>query len=326
MIITSYYLMSHMYTLVPRHVREDMEWMADKGNHNVAISVLEQDLYASKWNMDILIKEANRVGMGVLAVPSRWGGLVAGAPKVPSHFTVTRPDTWMLNRDGSPVIQNPQGPMSSIYHPDTEAFFKQSLEQLLTEWDFSGVIWDEPKMLGTRDFSPAALKIVPEEASMENHLDEAAKFFDRLGTYARTIKPSIRLSLFMYANERGYAVERFACISSLNDFGCDGRPWYYEDGGTLESQDKTLLGQAERFLDAARVNGKNGLILIENHNMDMEDMAKMEHRLPEVLALEAEHLMYYYYPRNVSDPDRMMSFLGDAIQKFSETKPDKRTY
>ena len=46
--IAAYYIGAHVYTCVPRHVREDMEWMADKGTRYVFISVLEQDLFADE--------------------------------------------------------------------------------------------------------------------------------------------------------------------------------------------------------------------------------------------------------------------------------------
>src|SRR5262249_44525488 len=80
--VAAYYLAAHIYTSVPRHIREDMAWMADKGTNYVCVSVLEQDLFAAYENQELIVEEAGRVGMQVLAVPSRWGGLTAGAPKV----------------------------------------------------------------------------------------------------------------------------------------------------------------------------------------------------------------------------------------------------
>src|SRR6266545_942684 len=62
-LINAYYFRAHMYTLVPRHVREDMKWMADIGTNIVSIAVLEQDLFAAVENIKIVCSEAERVGM-----------------------------------------------------------------------------------------------------------------------------------------------------------------------------------------------------------------------------------------------------------------------
>ncbi len=71
-----------MYTLVPRHVREDLRWMADIGTRLVSLAVLEQDFRAAGENIDLVCEQAHRAGQQVVAVPARWGGLTAGAPKV----------------------------------------------------------------------------------------------------------------------------------------------------------------------------------------------------------------------------------------------------
>ncbi len=108
-----------MYTLVPRHVREDLKWMADVGTNVVSVAVIEQDLFAAVENIEIICNEATKLGMDVWAVPSRWGGLVAGAPKVPSLFTIQNHDTWKLNKDGSYASSSVSGRISSIFHPAT---------------------------------------------------------------------------------------------------------------------------------------------------------------------------------------------------------------
>ena len=94
--IAAYYFRAHMYTCVPRHIREDMEWMADKGTDYVCPAFLEQDLFAAYENHALIAEEAARVGMQVLAVPSRWGGLTAGAPKVPSLFSMLNSQTLIV--------------------------------------------------------------------------------------------------------------------------------------------------------------------------------------------------------------------------------------
>lgn len=117
-ILSAYYFRAHMYTMVPRHVREDMEWMADAGTDVVCVAVLEQDLRAAVENIALISEEAARVGMKVYAVPSRWGGMFAGAPKVPSLFSATNPHTWVLDEEGKPYYTDVSGVVSSIHYPE----------------------------------------------------------------------------------------------------------------------------------------------------------------------------------------------------------------
>jgi hypothetical protein len=50
-------------------------------------------LFAAVENIEIICNEASKLGMDVFAIPSRWGGLFAGASKVPSLFSVKNPQT-----------------------------------------------------------------------------------------------------------------------------------------------------------------------------------------------------------------------------------------
>ena len=40
----------------------------------------------------------------------------------------------------------------------------------------------------------------------------------------------------------------------------------------------------------------------------------MEKRLPEVMAQQWDHLLYYYYPRSCEKPDEAMNILAQSFQ------------
>lgn len=328
MLVNAYYFRQHMYTLVPRHLREDLAWMADTGTNAVSVAVLEQDLFAAQANLDILFEEAARAGIQVYAVPSRWGGLVAGSPKVPSIFAATHPETWLLNRDGSPNL-GAFGPLSSVHHPATFEFFCQSLKALLSGWPFAGVIWDEPKALHKEDYSTFAVEKMPPGASLDWHTDQFTGFFDRVGKAAKELRSEVRLAMFIYGHVDGHALESCAKLEHLDDFGCDGRPWSLAQDNPPdphEEAEKSLLDQAPRFFAAAERYGKRPLMLIENHNMTEACFELMDRRLPDVLSLGAEHLIYYYYPRNVSNPDRQMRILAEHLRALPITAAKAASY
>ena len=136
--LIAYYFRAQMYTCVPKQIEADTQWMADHGTNAVAIAVLEQDLFAACENIDFIAEAAAKRGMELYVVPSRWGGLVAGSPKVPSIFAASRPDTWAKNEDGSNKLFF--GGQCIIYHPDVFAFFTEKLDELLARWDVQGII------------------------------------------------------------------------------------------------------------------------------------------------------------------------------------------
>lgn len=315
MYITAYYFRAHTYTLVPRHVREDMQWMADHGTDAIAIGVLEQDLFAAVENIQQICAEADRAGLEVWAVPSRWGGLVAGSPKVPSIFCARHPHALSCDINGTPLIDW-IGTKASVHHPDTFAFFCDTLTKMLELFPISGVIWDEVKNLDERDYSPAARNALADRDidDLATHIQSTANFFDRVGAAALQIKPDLRLAMFLYGWLTGPAVTTCAAIKHLHHFGCDGRPLRAADVAGRPHERKQLLEHGPMFIEQARRHGKQPLLLIENHNLAEDLTPVMDQRLPEVFDLGAEHLLYYYYPRSLRNPDENMAVIGRHLK------------
>ena len=315
-LLNAYYFRAHMYTLVPHQIREDLKWMQDVGTQALSVAVLEQDLFAAVENIEIICNEATKLGMDVYAVPSRWGGLFAGAPKVPSLFSVKNPQTWVLQEDGSPKVSKVSGVLSSVHYPETLDFFLSTIDQMFKLWDLKGVIWDEPKMMGSKDFSPKAIKNLGKEAPLESHVQAFVNFMSEMNKHIKNNHSQKRTCIFLFADLDDWKIEMAAQTEFTDDFGCDGRPWYNSDGGKQESTGKVLLGNegGERFLTAAKKYGKNSLWLIENHNLALADLPTMDKRLSEVLSKDVDHLIYYYYPRNLEDPDKIMRVIAKHLK------------
>ena len=243
------------------------------------------------------------------------GGLVAGAPKVPSDFTIKNPETWKKNKDGS-YAGGVAGRISSIFHPATYEFMRDSAKRLFETWDFKGLIWDEPKSLG-EDYHELAIKELGNGASREQFLDANVQFYSKINNDIKADYPDKTIAMFIYSNFDDMAVEKCATIDGLDVYGCDGRPWRNEDGGKQEGQGKVLLGGVgQRFLDAATANKKKSLWLVENHNMSDKDIPLLEKGLPEVVKTDVDHLIYYYYPRNLSQPDKIMNVIKKNISDY----------
>jgi hypothetical protein len=315
-ILNAYYLRAHMYTLVPRHVREDLKWMADQGTTAVSVAILEQDLNSAVENVRIIGQEAEKVGLSLFIVPSRWGGLLAGAPKVPSVFSVRNPQAYALYGDGKPSFNGISGVISSIHYPETYDFFVQSLDKAFSLWNLKGVIWDEPKSF-FKDYSPRAKENLGDRIeSLEAHAEAVAGFYSRLNRHLKGKYPQVSTHMFVYAQTEDMILQKCARIEGLDYFGCDGRPWSAKDGGVLEGEGKTLVDNASRYLQLVKSHAKKSLFLIENHNMQARDTSLMDRHLPELLAHNIDHLIYYYYPRNVENPDENMAVIAKHIRSF----------
>ncbi len=311
--LSAYYFRQHMYTLVPRYVREDMAWLADVGTDAVAIAILEQDFWASDYNVRFIADEAHRAGMKVLAVPSRWAGVVAGSPKVPSTFSAQHPETLVLDADGQPHKTAVSGVLSSVFHPATEQFMRESVDTLLTQWPIAGIIWDEIKVF-LDDRNPAVAQALGEGYTWADYLAGVAGFFGRLNRHAKSTQPDVLTSMFLYADLGEDVLGAMSATDALDEYGCDGRPWREEDGQGPECGTKRLFGPGERHIAAARASGKRPLMLIENHALTDEQCGWMDRRLPELLVLDVDHWLYYYYGRNCEDPDRVMAVMARHLK------------
>jgi hypothetical protein len=326
--IAAYYLNVHMYTCVPRHVRNDMEWMADKGTDYVCPGILEQDLFAAHENLALIIAEAERVGMKVLAVPSRWAGSTAGAPKVPSLFSMTHPETLMKNKRGTTAIgPRTAGGTSSVHHPATLKFFQDSLTELFTQHpSIAGFIIDEPKNFLV-DYSEMAVAALGKDASVHAHHASAADFWAKVTAFAKAKWPEKVTVMFQQAHNKDDELALSSAIPNLDYFGADGRPWGLADDKTMKAEEgqesgkgKILLdGRGEKFIALARKEkGRRSFFLIENHNLQGSMVEPLDRNYPAVLALPADMFCFYYYPRNVDEPDRTMDIIGRHIKKFTQ--------
>lgn len=327
--IAAYYLRAQMYTCVPAQIRQDMEWMAAIGTNYVCVGVLEQDLFAAYENHAMIAQEAARVGMKIIAVPCRWGGLTAGAPKVPSLFSILNPQTWIVGKKGTTAV-NPRvsGAISSVHHPDTLKFFCDTLAEMYRQHPaMAGFIIDEPKCF-IFDQSPMAIAALGKDAPPVAHFNAARDFFTKVCAFAKQKWPDKLTLLFQQAHNPADELAAGAGVQHLDYYGADGRPWTREDDKKMEGggegqesgKGKVLLsGRGAAFIAAARaVPGRKSFFLLENHNLKASMIEPMDRNYPAVLAQKPDMAAYYYYPRNVEEADRAMAVVAKHIRKFTQ--------
>lgn len=300
MFLSAHYFRAHLYTLVPRQVRDDLKWMADLGTQAVVLGLLEQDFDAARENVDLICRAGRSGGVGDAQPVGQPGGRL---PKVPSIFCSLHHEAWLRDANGKPTMGF-LGPLVDVAHPATFEFFTKTVTRLLEQWPIQGIIWDEWKAL-----------------EVPGQLRAQVEFFGRINVHARRFRPALRISGFVFGSfaNRPWLGE-LASMDGLDEFGLDGRPWAAADGGGDDNPGhgrptKFLLDHRPVFQGVAAAAGKRSLFLIENHALRRVDDALMDRRLPEVLALRPDHLIYYYYPRSLEDPDGSMAIVARHLRR-----------
>lgn len=311
----AYYFRVGMFTLVPEQIRVDLDWMRAIGTDAVCLAVNVNDLDCNRLNLDFLVEAIHGAGMQVFFVPSRIAGITAGAPLTPSLLGYLHPDSWSLDRDGAPYMRR-VGPVCSFYHPAVADWFVEQVGIMIRDWPVDGIIWDEPKSTYWQDFAPRALDQNP-TGDFRHYMRDFAAFFGGVNLRLRTLRPDLTLIHFDEACRNDIVVEESARIAGLDYFGADGRPWVCADPSRARST-KVLPDYGERFLRAARAEGKHTFALLENQRLTVEETAWMERDLPRVLALDIDYLAYYYYRAEAATAARNMELMRTHLAPWRQ--------
>lgn len=315
MIRNAYLIHQWPYALSTVQLDGMMTWIANHGFNAVSIAVNEMDFEKNANNLKHVFQAAKRQGLAVHAVPSRWGGMVAGVPGVHSGFCIDRPDCCARDVHGETLVSPIWGYTASVYAQGTKEQFTKWLIQLFELCPFDGLIWDEPKNFYFTDYSSAALSSRPAYTEMEYEYGRVASFYDEINIIARTIHPDIYISMFVYADSEPPVIEAISRIRTLNSFGIDGNPFIPQR--MTDKRRKTLIGTLNRVKALALPQGKDSMALIENFGISIEENILMEEQLKDVLAVRPEHLLAYYYGRNNEDPERTMDLIGRAFSRLA---------
>jgi hypothetical protein len=311
--LTAYYFNGQDSCVVRHQIREDMQWMADAGTDNVAIGMHEFQLdRLGSCGPEIIIDEARRAGLKVHAIPSRWGGLVAGWPTAAGMFSATHPEAWIRNADGTPVIRNfAGGAICSIYHPATLELFKTSIDRMLDYWPFAGIVWDEIKVLRDEDHSEAALKALGGPSTGEAHVKNMAEFFSKATRHARAKKPDLVVCCFVYAWFEDMIMKHCAAIDGLDYFGIDGVCIPYED-----PRRKSVFGNFQRSAAVAKAAGRKSFCLVETMPGSGLSLDQTLGYVREFLQTPVDQLFYYYSGSNIGPMKKYMAGMQAILKDW----------
>lgn len=315
--LAAYYFLAGMYTLKPASIQSELDEMASWGTDIVCIGVTSLAVGRAPRNVNFIVEECHKRNMECYVVPSRIAGITAGVPIIPSPFSQLNPDTWIRDKNGE-TPRRKVGPICSFYHPKVVDYYNEITIQMLDLWDLDGFIWDEPKTTYWQDFSELALKNNP-DGDFRTYMKDHTDFFSGVNKTIKEKKKDCTIVYFDEAVRPDIVVEESAKMQHIDYFGTDGKPWPREAsplGMETERSMKVVHKYGERFFTEARKNKLKTMCLPENHNMSKEDNDLMEKHLPEIMKMDIDMWVYYYYGRNQEEPERNMDIIKKNIQYF----------
>ncbi len=309
--LSTYYFHGQDLCIVPRHVREDVAWMADHQVDGVFVGMHDADLRGGNTAMVCeIIREA---GLDVWLIPSRVGGLVAGWGRQPNYLSVEHPQWWGRQADGSP--RESCGPQVSVFHPEVPEAVAETVSRMLGQCPATGIVWDEVKTLGGEDHCDAALARLGRPANEDDMVEGTVQCFSEINRHLKQAHPDLRIACFLYCYSEQHHIDRCATIHLLDEFGCDGKCHFSGESGVGEGGNKKVLmgGNDARFAAAAEKNGHLPFTLLETQLLDGFTMDVTLARMPEFLSTKSGHLAYYYYPYGMANPDAYMPKMGRML-------------
>jgi hypothetical protein len=313
--LSAYYFMGQDLCMVRQHTRNDMLWLRDHGFDAINVGVHEEQ-YRQPLGLQLVIDEARKAGLAVIAIPSRWCGLIAGWPVLAGHFAASRPDVWMRNAGGGPVLKSFCGPLCSVNHPDVRAHMIACTERMLATWDLDGIMWDELKTLHETDHHPLAIEKFGGPVSGAPQVAASLEIFAACNRAARAVKPDLRICSFLYAYLPDDMVAAWAATEGFDDIGLDGKLGWAADYEVQPPHDKTLLQHAPRFIAAAKANGRRSFALIETQHFDAREAEMTLRRAPELLAMGLDHLAVYYHPLVQEPAAQITDRIGPVLRDW----------
>jgi hypothetical protein len=296
--INCYYYAPHNHTILARYLKDDFARMRDMGTDTVSVCVQEEQLV--NWHQKRLhnaVDLAHDAGLKVHAVPNRWAGLVAGWLDGFGRFTLDRSDTIIrdksghlrMTKDGNCEMQ------SCTQNPAVREHMEKTIQTMMTNFDFEGIIWDEPHAQPCHcDYCKKASGNAVTPAWQEA---QTAHFLDEMSAYAKTFKPDMIASCFVMPHCDGL-LNAFLKTKRIDYLGSDGH--IRSSSHAMHRMKGTIFEAHEKMYPLIHNAGKKTFFLLEAQRHRDEDLADYISVVDKAFALPMDHLMYYYSAHEMS--------------------------
>lgn len=306
-LLTAYCLSYGNWTVIPKQWRESFMDMRDHGFDAVALSFSESEMRYSRRTIELQIRYAHDCGLNVYLIPSRIGGRFAGAPLMPSLWLSMHPE-----------CQLPEAP--GIACLESAAFREWALEFvsiLAREYEIDGIIWDEPKQVGTVTCHPDTVARFGGTPTSRQMQDGFIAFLGELTAAAR-VRPGLEVIMFNMPGTPEYFTARAAGIAGIDYCGFDGvfsRQSYFHE--TPCRHKYPLASSWQRTVRECAAAGRKTFALIENILIPGTAHNELRRELENFLDYaEPDHLACYYYGHNNEYPDDVQRITMDVVSRY----------
>ena len=271
LLVNSYYYAPHNHSLLTQHLDYDLAKMVSIGTDIVTFCVQEDQL--DNWNQQRIrnvVDRAHEHGLKVHVVPNRWTGLTAGWLDGYSSWSIRNTDTWL------PGTENQKNAFSDPNNPKVEEWYKKNLERLFNEFNFDGLVWDEPRPF--------------------NNVD-VFYFLDKMTAYIKTLKPDAPVSIFAESTCL-HLKDTFPKLKHIDYLGSDGH--VRSEDHKMKRMKTTIFEAHKAFYEPLKKAGKKTFFLLEAHRHRDADLENYLQNMDKAFNLPMDHLMYYYSAHEMS--------------------------
>ena len=275
MYVNCYYYAPHNHSLLIDYLRTDLDRMISMGCDAVSVCVQEEQM--TNWHQARLhnvVNEAHLRGLHVHAVPNRWAGILAGWLDGHAEWTLEHTELLAPGREH-------QG-MADVRHPQVRDHYAHYIRMLLEEFEFDGIIWDEPR--------PAQPEVI--------------MFLDEMSKFAKSITPQVTISCFAEAGNLHLA-ESLAATAHMDYLGADGH--IRGDDHQMHRMKNTIFTTHQHFHPILTSANKKTMYLPEAQRHRDEDYDEYMRCLESAFSLPMDQLLFYYSAHELS-PNREAGF------------------
>ncbi len=300
-LISAYTLSYQNWTVIPHQIEEDLAEMAACGFNAVALSYSESDDVYGYHTFARQVRMIQSRGMRALAIPSRIGGRMAGAPLMPSLFLAAHPEC------GEPGPQPVTGPLACLHSPLYREHLRKLVRTLVADHGVDGIIWDEPKGTKLGSSHPDTIAALGRPGTPADTAVAYRDLLSELNLLARSLRPELSITLFAQDTDPPGFTQVVSRAAGLNFHGYDGNlaPQWRRSGevGWFKYRIDDPRIRA-RFAAEAEAAGLGTFALVENMLTPASSHGIYETNLEAYLSGPLpDHLSVYYYGHDNEDPE-----------------------
>ncbi len=313
--INFYYLAHGFFVMNPRQIADDYREIKDLGADSLTYAILEQDEEFCPATVEMHFAMAHKAGLKVYVIFSRFGGLFAGAPRVPSLFATNNPEVLMRNENGG-VYGGDIGVVACVNNPKFAGFFDETTARLLSRFEIDGVVLDEPKVAGMACHCDACRRLRGEADPLRFQKESFAGWLGRIITNMKRQKPGLEVALFNDTLQDTEFHEMTAKLAGLDYHGIDGS--LSLQGVDPKRPGRTKMPLLDQLPEAKRIahsNGKKLMAVCENFQVPASQIPAWEASFAKVLEFRPELLVFFHYAPNTDDPEALQEMVRRCCRK-----------